>query len=324
MPGKTAQQIDAEAADWAARIDRGDLPPEQDALFQAWLAQDVRCLGAYGRMRALALTSERARALGPDFDPAAFTPASVSAAVWPRRRLLQWGGAIAATALFGIGGTWQVLRQRGRFVTGKGETKVVALKDGSVVTLNTASEIQVSYSDSVRSVELVQGEALFDVAKNKSRPFVVTAGDTNVRAVGTSFTVRRLETAPVQVLVQEGVVEVFKPATGAAPVRVAANSMAEAPEAAPIAAKLVPVAQVHRQIAWQKGQIAFEGETLTQAAAEFARYSDTRIVIQDPALAKEEIAGLFKATDPVGFAQTIAISLNAHAQVGEGEVRLTR
>ena len=241
-----------------------------------------------------------------------------------RRRLLQWGSAIAATALFGVGGTWQVLRQRGRFSTGKGETKVVALKDGSVVTLNTASEIQVSYSDSVRSVELVQGEALFDVAKNKSRPFVVTAGDTNVRAVGTSFIVRRLETAPVQVLVQEGVVEVSKPATGGAPVRVVANSMAEAPEAAPIAAKPVPVAQVHRQIAWQKGQIAFEGETLTEAAAEFARYSDTRIIIDDPALANKEIAGLFKATDPVGFAQTIAISLNAHAQVGEGEVRLTR
>lgn len=323
MPGKTAQQIDAEAADWAARIDRGELSREQDALFQAWLAEDVRCLGAYGRMRALALTSERARALGPDFDPAAFTPVSVPA--WPRRRLLQWGGAIAATALFGIGGSWQMLRQRGRFSTGKGETKVVALKDGSVVTLNTASEIQVSYSDTLRSVELVQGEALFDVAKNKSRPFVVTAGDTDVRAVGTSFTVRRLEAAPVQVLVQEGVVEVSKPATGVAPVRIGANSMAVTPDDnTDFAARPVPLAQVHRQMAWQKGQIAFEGETLAQAAVEFARYSDTRIVIADPSLAREEIAGLFKATDPVGFAQTIAISLNAHAQVGEGEVRLTR
>jgi transmembrane sensor len=318
MSAKTAQQIDAEAAQWAARIDRGELTPEQDAQFKAWLAEDVRALGAYGRMRALALTSERARALGPDFDPAAFTPAPA------RRTMLKWGTAIAATALIGVGTSWQWLRLRGRFATGKGETKVVALKDGSVVTLNTASEIQVSYTDSLRSVELVQGEALFDVAKNKSRPFVVTAGDTNVRAVGTSFTVRRLEAAPVQVLVREGVVEVFKPAANAAPVRIAANSMAEAPDAAPIAAKPIPVAQVHRQMAWQKGQIAFEGETLAEAAAEFARYSDTRIVIVDPALAREEIAGLFKATDPVGFAQTIAISLNAHAQVGEGEVRLTR
>jgi transmembrane sensor len=317
---KSAQQIDTEAAEWAARMDRGALGAEQEKQFLAWLGADRRCMGAYGRMRAIALTTERARALGPDFDPAAFEPKQS----FSRRGLLQWGGAIAACALVGVGGTWEVLRHRGRFITGKGETKVVALKDGSVVTLNTASEIQVNYNEAMRSVELIQGEALFDVAKNKTRPFVVSAGDTNVRAVGTSFTVRRLEAAPVQVLVREGVVEVFKPATDAAPVRVAANSMAEAAADTVIAAKPIPLAQLRRQLAWQKGQIAFEGETLAQAAAEFARYSDTKIVIDDPALAREEIAGLFKATDPVGFAQTIALSLNARANIGEGEVRLTR
>ncbi|HET7084717.1 MAG TPA: FecR domain-containing protein [Rhizomicrobium sp.] len=324
MSAKTAHQIDLEAAEWAARMDRGPLAPEQEAGFQAWLDGDARCLGAYGRMRAIALTSERARALGPDFDPASFEPPSRLAL--DRRRTLQLGGAIAASALIGVTGTWQMLRHRGRFSTGKGETKVVALKDGSVVTLNTASEIQVNYSDSLRSVELVQGEALFDVAKNKSRPFVVSAGDTDVRAVGTSFTVRKLEAAPVQVLVREGVVEVFKPAINAAPVRIAANNMALAPEgeSAVIAARPIPAVQVNRQMAWQKGQIAFEGESLAEAAAEFARYSDTRIIIEDQALAREEIAGLFKATDPVGFAQTIAISLNAKARIGEGEVRLAR
>jgi transmembrane sensor len=318
---KSAQQIDAEAAQWAARMDRGPLDDAQEKQFLAWLGTDRRAMGAYGRMRAIALTTERARALGPDFDPAAFEPRKA----FGRRALLQWGAGIAAAALIGVGGSWEALRHRGRFITGKGETKVVALKDGSVVTLNTASEIQVNYSDTLRSVELVQGEVLFDVAKNKTRPFVVSAGDTNVRAVGTSFTVRRLEAAPVQVLVREGVVEVFKPATDAAPLRVAANSMAEAPQnETAIAARSLPPAQLRRQLAWQKGQIAFEGETLAQAAAEFARYSDTRIVIEDQALAREEIAGLFKATDPVGFAQTIAISLNARASIGEGEVRLTR
>jgi len=319
---KSAQQIDAEAAEWAARMDRGPLGAIQEKQFLAWLGADRRCMGAYGRMRAIALTSERARALGPDFDPADF----IAAPTFPRRRMLQWGGAIAAMLVIGAGGAWQVLRQRGRFATGKGETKVVALKDGSVVTLNTASAIQVNYGDAMRAVELLQGEALFDVAKDTTRPFVVTAGDTNVRAVGTSFTVRRLETAPVEVLVREGVVEVSKPATGAAPVRVEANSMAVAQESdsGAIAAKPIPPAQLHRQLAWQTGQIAFEGETLAQAAAEFARYSDTRIVIDDPALAQEEIAGLFNATDPVGFAKTIAISLNARASIGEGEVRLAR
>ncbi len=321
MAGKTAHQIDGEAAGWAARLDRGPLSAEDDAALQAWLQGDPRALGAFGRMRALALSSERARALGPDFDPASFTPVSYM----PRRRVLAAGGAIAATALIGAGTAWQMLSHRGRFVTGKGETKVVALQDGSVVTLNTASEIEVRYSDSLRSVELVQGEALFDVAKNKARPFVVAAGDTNVRVVGTSFSVRHLEASPVQVLVREGVVEVFKPSAQAAPVRITANTLAVAPqEAAAIAVRPVPIAQLHRQMAWQDGHIAFEGESLAEAAAEFARYSDTKIIIDDPALAREEIAGLYKATDPVGFAQTIAISLNAHARVGEGEVRLTR
>ena len=323
MSGKTAHQIDAEAADWAARIDRGPLPSGQEQAFQAWLDGDVRCLGAYARIRAVALATERARALGPDFDPDAFvaTPPFLS-----RRRILQVGGAIAASALVGVGAAWQFLHTRGRFTTAKGETKVIALKDGSVVTLNTASEILVNYSERQRSVELVRGEALFDVAKNKARPFVVAAGDTSVRAVGTSFSVSRFDAAPVRVLVREGIVEVFKPgALDGRPVRISANTMAMAPsDNAGIVAQAIPSVQVRRAMAWQAGQIAFEGETLAQAAAEFSRYSDTRIVIDDPALAREEIAGLFKATDPVGFANTIAISLNAHVRVGEGEVRLTR
>lgn len=321
MLKKTANELDAEAAEWTARADRG-LTAGEDRELDAWLASDVRAPGAFARMRALALSTERARALGADFDPNAFAPVQG----WSRRHAFQLGGAIAATLLVGLGGTWQFLRSRGRFSTGKGETKVVALQDGSVVTLNTGSQIQVHYSQELRSVELIRGEALFDVAKDKARPFIVAAGDTSVRAVGTSFTVRNLEAAPVQVLVREGIVDVFNSRTNEAPTRITANTLAQAGEgrAGPITARPLPVAQVHRQMAWQNGQIAFEGETLEQAANEFSRYSDTRIVIADPTLAREEIAGLFKATDPVGFAKTIAISLNAHADVTEGEVRLTR
>ena len=323
MSEKTAHQIDAEAADWAARFDRGPQTADLEQDFRAWRDGDVRCVGAYARIRAVALSTERARALGPDFDPEAF---AATPSILPRRRILQLGGAIAASLLVGVGAGWQLLRNRGRFTTAKGETKVIALKDGSVVTLNTASEILVNYSDALRSVELVRGEALFDVARNKARPFVVAAGDTSVRVVGTSFSVSRFDAAPIRVLVREGIVEVFKPsALNVQPVRITANTMAMSPDdQTDIIAQAVPSAQVRRAMAWQEGQIAFEGQTLAQAAAEFSRYSDTRIVVEDPALAREEIAGLFKATDPVGFANTIAISLNAHVRVGEGEVRLTR
>jgi transmembrane sensor len=325
MSGKTAHQIDAEAADWAARIDREPLSPEQELSFQAWLSADPRALGAYGRMRAVALETLRARALGTDFNPADFGHAPPS-----RRMLLQAGTAIAATLLVGSLGAWEVVRTRGRYRTQKGETKVVALKDGSVVTLNTDTEIQVAFTDGERAVELVKGEALFDVAKNKTRPFVVAAGDTSVRVVGTSFTVSRLEEAPVQVLVREGIVEVFKPLmVDARPVRITAGTravaaVAQTQDQAAVAVSAVPTAQLHREMAWQDGHIAFEGQTLEQAAAEFSRYSDIRIVVDDPVLAHEEIAGLFRANDPVGFAHTVAVSLNVHVNVGEGEVRLSR
>jgi transmembrane sensor len=320
MSRKTAREIDAEAADWTACADRGPLSAEQEQAFQVWAAQDARCLGAFGRMRALALSTERARALGPDFNPADFAPSR------SRRDVLRVGSAIAATALVGAIGGWQLLSRQGRFRTGKGEVKVVALQDGSVVTLNTASEIRVRFSDRLRSVELVRGEALFDVAKNRARPFVVAAGDTRVRVVGTSFSVRHIDTAPVQVLVREGIVEVFKPTqVETQPVRIFANTRAVAPtDNADIAARPIPAAELHREMAWQVGQLAFEGQTLAEAAAEFSRYSDTRIIIEDPELAHEEIAGLFRANDPVGFAETIAVSLNARAEIGEGEVRLSR
>ena len=110
MAGKTAHQIDAEAAAWAARLDRGSLSAEdREAALEAWLADDVRALGAFGRMRALALSTERAQALGPDFDPA--LALRLLLICIPRRRMLAAAGAIAATALIGAGTAWQLLRR---------------------------------------------------------------------------------------------------------------------------------------------------------------------------------------------------------------------
>src|SRR5207302_9320325 len=101
--------------------------------------------------------------------------------------------------------------------------------------------------------QLLEGEGLFDVAKNKKRPFIVMAGDTQVRAVGTSFTVKLLPQQPVQVLVREGVVEIKRPEVPQAPpVRLAANTMAIAPPQAPISTEPVPRIQVTRDLAWRE------------------------------------------------------------------------
>jgi transmembrane sensor len=220
---------------------------------------------------------------------------------------------------------WRI-PSRGVLSTGKGETRVVALQDGSVVTLNTLSRIAVDFSEETRGIRLLQGEVLFDVAKNPGRPFVVLVGETQVRVVGTIFTVRRIAAAPVQVLVREGIVDVAKTGmAAAAPVRIFANMRATAPvTGGGIAAHTVAPTELRRALAWQDGRIELKGETLAEAVTEFARYSDTKIVIDDPRLAKEEIAGLFNANNPVGFAQTVAVSLNARTRIEEDVVHISR
>lgn len=322
MSRQTARQIDEAAAQWAARVDAGVWSVEDEAALKAWLAGDVRRLGAFARVRAVALHTERAKALGPQFDPARFveTPIMQSS----RRRFLV-GGAIAAGAagLGVLGAAW--LAQRQVYSTRKGETRVLALKDGSVVTLNTDTKLAVSLTQERRVIRLLHGEGLFEVAKDKARPFIVHAGEAQALAVGTSFTVQHLDDRPMQVLVREGVVEVRGGGDRSLPVRLTANMRALSQrQGGGVSAETIDEPQLNRELAWRDGRISFSGETLERAAGEFARYSDTRIVIDDPALGREEIAGLFQANDPVGFAQAAAVSFNGRVQVGDGVVRISR
>jgi len=327
MSRETAQKIDLEAADWAARVDRG-LSPEEEQTLDAWLAGDRRRVGAFGKVRAIAAYTERARALAPNFDPSRFQTRAARPMISRRGVFLAGGGAIAAS-IAGVAVVGLDLIEPGHgYNTRLGEVKVTPLADGSIMTLNTASRVIVDFSERERIIRLLEGEALFDVVKDPDRPFLVDAGETRVRAVGTSFTVRRLGAAPVEVLVREGVVEVDRRARGAAPrpVKVAANTraLASPSSASSVATVHVEPAAVRRELAWREGRIAFQGETLGQAAAQFARYSETRIAIDDPEIAAEEITGLFQANDPVGFAQAVASSFGLRARVGAGEVRLSR
>lgn len=327
-------EIDQTAAGWAARRCAG-LAPEEQAALDSWLEADPRHVGAYAKAEAVLAELDRAGAAGAQ----ALRPQQmpVPNPVWKRRAVLT-GAAAAGLAVVGSTAAlthlpavtadcaaW-LMHMLGSesYSTSIGETKEVVLSDGSIVTLNTNSQIQVDYSAARRQIRLVQGEVLFDVAKHKKRPFIVIAGDTQVRAVGTSFTVRLLPQQPIQVLVREGVVEVKRPQVPQAPpVRLAANTMAVAPPEAPISTEPVAEPQVTRNLAWREGRIAFDNETLANAAREFSRYSDVQIRV--PAeLENQTITGLFVSTDPVGFARAAAISLNLHVEVSNREVWLRR
>jgi transmembrane sensor len=318
--GRLNAQIDRLAAEWAARVADGDLTPEERASFESWLAADIRHLGAYARVEAGLVRLERLRAVGAD-SLRATAPALAPA--WTRRRMLLTGTTAACLAAASVVGAivWTDYPQQA-FATRIGETRVIPLPDGSVVTLNTNSSMSVNFNESVRRIRLEKGEAFFRVAKNKARPFIVDALNTEVRAVGTSFTVRALPQRPVQILVQEGVVEVTRTDTSkAAAVRAVAETQTLVPVAAPIVTRAVPPPQVARNLAWRFGRIALENETLEDAAEEFARYSNTRIVV-DPAVANRTVTGRFASNDPVGFAKAAASVLNLHVEVESTEVRI--
>jgi len=312
------QEIDSRAAAWATKRNLGILTPEEDAVFEAWLAADIRHLGAYGRAEAVLARLERIPGSAIGDMHAAEAPT-----LWTRRRVVLSGSIAASVAAAFVGGValWQS-HQNETFTTGIGQVREVVLADGSVVTLNTNSSVTVSYTRDRRDIHLVRGEALFDVAKNKHRPFIVVAGDMQVRAVGTSFTVSMLPQRPIQVLVKEGVVELARvSAPKSTSVRVSANTQALATHDVPIVAAGIPKAKIERDTAWQFGRIAFDNQTLQDAALEFSRYSDVHIVV-DSSAANRTVTGLFVANDPVGFAKAAASVLKLKVAVGDREVRL--
>ncbi len=323
---ETAKEIDSVAADWAARLDRGALSPAEDQALDSWLAGDPRRAGAFAKARAVSLLSERARALGPGYDPKAFEPSRLPAPQVSRRQMLWGGSAVAASLAVASVASYAILGQGQAYATDRGQMKVVALADGSVVSLNTASRIRVHYTHTRRTVHLDEGEALFDVVKDGARPFLVLAGTTEVMGAGSSFAVRHLADAPVEVIVRAGFVDVAPATTLASSLRLDANMRVTAPQDSDRveAPAVVAPVEVERATAWREGRIAFQGETLVKAAQEFERYSDTRIVIDDPVIANEEITGLFQVNDPVGFAHAVASSFDLRVEVSEKQVRLYR
>jgi transmembrane sensor len=311
----SSKEVYDEAACWAARMDAGALSSGEQARLEAWLSADTRHYGALAQAQALLIPVQERVPMHP------------AEPVKPARRVFIVGGSIAAGLAVAAGSAAYVARawNEGRYRTQIGEMRVVPLNDGSVVFLNTNSEIVVRYSQSRRDIELIRGEALFDVAKNKQRPFIVRTGATQVRAVGTSFSVKVLPNQPVQVLVREGVVEVKRQDIPVAPVvLVASNNRAIAPLDAPIVAEPVETAEVGRALAWRVGRLAFHGEPLSLAASEFSRYSPVRIRIDDPEVADRKVIGLFVSTDPVGFANAVAVSLDLRAEISGEQIRLSR
>lgn len=289
--------ITQEAADWHARLRSPSVSELDKARFRAWVAGDPArrrefdaISAMWDQLSALAQSPEvlgelrRAGGQQAEHAPAA-PPRGIS-----RRAIVGWALAASVVATAGLV-SWQWLPAPELYATGIGEQRVVQLGDGSVITLNTSSQVSVRFSRSQRRVELLNGQANFAVAKDATRPFIVSAGGGETLAVGTEFDVYKRAHDTLVTLI-EGRVTVTTPLTGTSGVALSAG------ERASYGTQRAPqrtTADLQRASAWRAHKLDFADTPLSEAIAEANRYSILKIELRGPDLADAKISGVFDA-----------------------------
>lgn len=302
--------IDNEAFAWVARAQVRGLDDVETARFDAWCEADTRHLGAYAR--AMAIHNAIHLATMNDASPATAcdcVSGSGSAGPSPWRRQLLLGGLAASLVATAGKFAYSTMQAGTVLVTAKGEFRRVPLQDTSIASINSGSQLEVSFTQHQRRINLSKGEAWFEVAKDASKPFIVEAGDARIRAVGTAFSVRRLATGS-EVLVTEGTVEVWSQDGKAQRRLVTAGEHAFlAHDAAAIPVTRQPD-EVTRKLAWREGKLVLASQTLGEAVADFNRYSPRTIVIVDPALRDKRLVGQYQLDAPESFANDVSTILD--------------
>ena len=320
--------IRAQAAVWVTDLHGPERSSELEAGVRRWLAEDLR------HAQAFELATEawqRSDNLSSPL-PGPPHPAGTLAA-WPRTRrpshMTRFGVAGAVTLTLVLALAFYLLNDPS-LSTGYAEQKTVTLADGTDVTLNANSRLVVDYTDHVRQVTLARGEALFNVTKHQSRPFVVVIGSRKVIALGTSFDVRRDEMrepsftitliegrvaiqplgAPdlIPLSAMEGIT-LLKPGQR---LRIANN----APDT-------LDAPAIEKVTAWQRGQLIFEDTSLRDAVREFNRYGRRRLTIDTSVSERLRVGGVFRIGDPDSFARAIANAYQLRIIESADEIKIT-
>ena len=288
--------------------------------FAEWIARSPEHVEAYLRV-ARAMTAVKSPALAwPDTSAEALIHAAKASAgevatlargnssAAPRMERRARGFqprlalALAATLVLLVGVSWFAWLRPQRFETGFGEQRSVLLADGSRVTLNTASKIEVELRKDHRVIRLLAGEALFDVAHDAARPFDVYTGDSILRAVGTRFDVD-MRADRTTVTIVEGIVSLTQGLPEALPH--GNTPLLEARDRVVIG-HAGPGARQHgvhldAVTSWTQRKLIFERRPLGEVVEEFNRYNRARIVIESERLRAQEITGVFQTNDPDSF-----------------------
>ncbi len=329
----TYAAVEDSAADWLARRDAG-FTAEEQAEFEAWLGVDPRHFAAIAAMESAWARVNRPRKSGD-----AGTVIRELAKRERRRRSRRFVVATAAT--FGVAAALAFLLLIPGVLQSPPKSNAIVLRperqvlaDGSVVEFNASTEIDVAYTAAKRTVSLLRGEALFQVARDPARPFVVKAANVEVTALGTAFAIRHASDA-IGVIVTEGRVTVErtnpfpgpgKPKPDPAPVFVQAGEqviVSREADSALRAGRIEP-AEIKVALAWRVKRIEFSGTSLADAVALFNGQNRVQLVL-DPRLAEHRVSGIFWSEDPEGFARLLEASFPLRAdREADGRIHLRK
>lgn len=347
------RQILEEASDWFVDFRVGDVDAAARQRFDEWLRRSPEHIRAYWEIAKtyveLPPLSETgkldiggliayARSDGNVVSINAGAPPRETDAIPPpaerARRAIRYpvgrGRFVAAAACALVAALTMALWWRSEryplYTTDVGERRSLTLADGSTVDLNVRSSIRVEFSKSERRVEFLGGQALFQVAKDKERPFIVRSGNATVRAIGTQFDVYR-KSSGTTITVLEGRVAVALPAppaglTGGAAVFLSAG---EQVTVTPAAFPKPRHADLSATTAWmQQRRMIFDGTRLSDVVEEFNLYNHRQLVLDSTALADFRISGVYSSTDPASLLRFLREQPGIRIIETDTEVRISR
>ncbi len=295
---------------------------EADAAGLPDVSELIQEASTRSREHSIRLSTEAAEEVLPNPLPAHQDPAVVP--VRSRRRLyvpLAAAASAAAVVMTFLLSSAPVYEAS--YATAVGEHREIVLPDDSVLMLNTDSAVTVRYSDDRREIHLERGEAHFDVTPAPARPFRVAAGLGTVRAIGTAFNVY-LDDGTVEVLVEEGVVEVEAGDSRAIPPQILEEGQTLEYRETLGAVSAVEDEEIARRLAWHDGMLDFRGNTLAEVIEEATRHTSTRITIVDPALENRAVTGYIRAGDVDTLLQLLMSEEDISVRrVGAEEIQLT-
>ena len=305
-----------DAAAWIARLRDERRGPDVETDFQEWLLESNEHRRAFSRMTQVweqaGKIQMRARAV-------------VSAPRRGRSRFSPWAATLAATLVLAVITAVYYWRDNA-LITAVGQQQVRVLRDGTRVVLNTDTRIEVNYDEHTRRVRLVRGEVWFDVSKRPTWPFLVSVGDQEIRALGTSFIVRHDNDQDLSVTLVDGRISV-------APIAGDREAPPQTPQVLIPGQRLVisrhhaPAVdrpELSRVTAWERGRVEFDETPLADAITEMNRYTTTRVIVSDTEVAQLRVGGVFRAGDSDEFVKIVTAAFGLRAERNGGDIVLSR